>query len=341
MGSTVSTGKLVAAFNDAKGKTFYVLFEETYEKNVHPHTPRWDALALGDLAAIMRIIFRNASSCEGGMLKGAGGRDITPEGYIGGWLRELENPVHLADSTYELAIAEGWSSMLTRETFEQLKPRLEAIGAHEMIRALDAGEAVKTSLYADAESLAAIFDGSTVGAWRLIKHTPLYAGRNAELGYSPRKAKALLASMPHFMKIDPKADSILKLGEDNCWRNAGWGYSIVAEFVSGLWEAELQAPGNYRARIKVFRDSINNAPSIPAIGVKIVIDTQMPVKSWEQSNIKCAVERLGGSTQGDKIELPVPTNFNDLYLVTSLPAECAQWVFAEPAPFEQLDLLAS
>lgn len=341
MGSTVSTGKLVAAFNDAKGKTFYVLFEETYEKNVHPHIPRWDALALGDLAAVMRVIFRQASSCEGGMLKGAGGRDITPEGYIGGWLREMENPVHLADSTYELAITEGWSVVLNRENFEKVKPQLEAIGAHEMVRALDAGEAVKTSLYADAESLAAIFDGHTVGAWRLIKHTPLHAGRDTELGYSPRKAKALLAPLPHFMRIAPKEDSILKLGEDNCWRNAGWGYSVVAEFVSGLWEAELQAPGNYRARIKAFRDSINNAPSIPATGVKIVIDTQVPVKSWHQSNIKRAVEELGGVTQGEKIELPVPASFNDLYVVTTLPAECTQWVFSDPAPFEQLDLLAS
>ena len=39
MGSTVSTGKLAAAFRATGGKIMYVLFEETYEANCYPRTP--------------------------------------------------------------------------------------------------------------------------------------------------------------------------------------------------------------------------------------------------------------------------------------------------------------
>ena len=39
MGSTVSTGKLAAAFKATSGKIMYVLFEETYEANCYPRTP--------------------------------------------------------------------------------------------------------------------------------------------------------------------------------------------------------------------------------------------------------------------------------------------------------------
>ena len=84
MGSTVSTNKLAAAFKTTSGKTMYVLFEETYESNCYPRTPRWGCLMMGEIANTMRGIFRSAGSCEGGMLKGAGGRDISPEGYIQG-----------------------------------------------------------------------------------------------------------------------------------------------------------------------------------------------------------------------------------------------------------------
>ena len=73
MGSTVSTGKQVAAFKATSGKVMYVLFEETYESNCYPRTPRWSSYMIGELPAVMRHIFRAASSCEGGMLKGAGG----------------------------------------------------------------------------------------------------------------------------------------------------------------------------------------------------------------------------------------------------------------------------
>lgn len=77
MGATVTTGKRAAAFKAPSGQNFYVLFEETYEKNCTPHTPHWNCILFGDLIAAMERIFRHASACEGGMLQGRGG-SITP-----------------------------------------------------------------------------------------------------------------------------------------------------------------------------------------------------------------------------------------------------------------------
>lgn len=65
MGSTVSTAKLVGAFQGNDGQLCYALFEQTYDKNCHPHNPKWSAMRIGDLAATMKAIFSYASSCEG------------------------------------------------------------------------------------------------------------------------------------------------------------------------------------------------------------------------------------------------------------------------------------
>ena len=96
MGATVSTGKLAAAFATAAGKIIYVLFEQTYEKNCHPHRPEWSCTFIGSIEMAMKWIFLSASSCEGGMLQNRSGQ-ITPEGYIAGWLKELASPVEFQD----------------------------------------------------------------------------------------------------------------------------------------------------------------------------------------------------------------------------------------------------
>ncbi|PWD01973.1 hypothetical protein [Pseudomonas amygdali] len=344
MGATVTTGKLVAAFNNADGKTFYVLYEETYEKNVTPRTPRWGARAIGDLAAVMRIIFWSASSCEGGMLLGTGGRNITPEGYIAGWLKELENPVELDDFQFELSVSKGWSAVIGEDEFVKVKPQLEeVVGGAALAKALEDGQTVGASLYADSEALGVIFNGMHLGAWRILKNrcTPVHGMRNPALGYAPAKAKAFAVESPRFQKVNPTSDCILVTGDDGCWRCDGWAYSYVANYVTNLWESELQAPGSYRTRIKAYREAINSAPFIPSQGVKVVIDTTVTVESWEQSKIQQAVKELGASTKGSEIHIDVPNDYNQLYTVTRLPPACTKWVISDNAPTEQLSLLAS
>jgi hypothetical protein len=343
MGATVTTGKLVAAFKNLEGKTFYVLYEETYEKNVYPRTPLWSARAMGELEAVMRIIFLSASSCEGGMLQGAGGRYITPEGYISGWLKELANPVELADCHFDLSISDGWSAVIDRKEFSEIKPRLKAVGASDLATLLEHGLTISTSLYNDAEALSAIFDGFHLGVWRIFKNhsTPVHGVRNSALGYSPTKAKAYSLENPQFQKVSNATDSILCLHTDGYWRCAGEAYSYVARFVTELWNCELQTPGSYRKRIKTYRDAIENAPLLPSQGMKIVIDTSVAVQDWQQNTIRRLAKELGATTVGTELHIDVPNDPSQLYGVTRLPSACTKWVFSNMAPTEQMSLLAS
>ncbi len=106
MGATVTTGKRATAFRAPSGTIIYVLFEATYEKNCHPHTPHWGCCAIGDIAAVMERIFAYGSNSEGGMLQGRSGR-ITPEGYIRGWLQELSAPIEFSDRTIQIQRGKG------------------------------------------------------------------------------------------------------------------------------------------------------------------------------------------------------------------------------------------
>lgn len=344
MGATVSTGKLVAAFQSTAGKTFYVLYEQTYEKNTDSRLPKWHARAMGDLAAALRTIFWSASACEGGMVLSASHRYITPEGYIADWLKELANPVEIADVTFDLAVTHYWSAVIKHDDFRKVRPQLEATGAVAMATSLAAGESVSASLYADAEALSAIFDGVHIGAWRIFNAhgTPIHGTRNPALGYATGKTKpkAVPLDTTRYMKVEAEGDSFLKMGSDGAWRYAGWTSHLMSDFITGAWKAELETPGVYRAQIKAFRQALKAAPAIPK-GAKVLIDTTVPVEPFQMRNIERVTSQLGAVTEGTELHLAVPTTFDDLYAVIHLPTACTKWVFSDNAPSEQLSLLAS
>ena len=346
MGATVSTGKLVAAFTDPAGQPFYVMFEETFEKNVSPHTPRWNCYAMGNLQRIMRAIFLASSSCEGGMLQGSGGRNLTPEGYIAGWLKELANPVEFRDQTITLEVGTGWYSPLSTDGFEGTKALLENLGRAEMAQALEQGESVSLSLHADIALINALYEGEALQAWKIIRpnDAPVYAQRIPRLGYEPKKTKAFEIVTPHFRRISEKDNNVLIQGEDGNWRCEGWDYNYVSLYVGAYWEAELREPGTYRTRIKAYRQAIHGAPLIPSAGVKIIVDTTVELQSYEQSKIDRATKALPHVTTLGMIQLDVPESSDNLYWVTGLPLACTKWSIEEEplvfAPNEQLSLLA-
>src|SRR5690242_21895817 len=101
MGATITCGKKAAAF-EKNGIIYYILWERTYESNVHPHNPHWECTYIGPLDGTLRRIFIYASSCEGGMLAGPGKRHILPENYISAWLRKLAAPVAMPNAKVRL-----------------------------------------------------------------------------------------------------------------------------------------------------------------------------------------------------------------------------------------------
>lgn len=345
MGSTVSTGKLVGAFKGTHGKPVYVLFERTYESNVHPHTPNWNAQLIGGIEAAMARVFMSASACEGGSLLGGNGRTIQAEGYIASWLKELANPVEMEDSFFELALGTSWTSPIPKGDFERIKTGLEAIGATRILTGLEsANESALASLHTDHEALSVIYDGVHCGAWRIIPAhaVPVHGHRNEDLGYKPAKAKAYRVDVPRFMKVSDTMNKHLILGEDGKWRclNGGYGYSYLSSFICGLIKAELREPGSYRNRIKAYREAITSASAVPA-GTQIIVSDLPNIKEWAQRDIDRIVADTPHSAIKDGVQISVPTDHALLYWATGLPPEHTEWVFSAKAPAEQLCLLAS
>lgn len=349
MGSTVSTNKLAAAFKTTSGKTMYVLFEETYESNCYPRTPHWGCLMIGEIANTMRGIFRSASSCEGGMLQGTGGRRITPEGYLQGWLKELANPVMLRDQTFELLVGDSLYSTVPKSEFDKIKERMTANGFEAEAAQLESGEKLTVSLYEHGELLASIYDGN-VGAWRIIQgfHAPVYGLRNPELGYAPAKAKTFELETHECMRLFKHREDVAVKDQNGDWRNRGWAYSIIGNYVRELWQSELREPGSYRARIKNLRNAIESAPIMPSDAVA-VIDTTVKLESWTQEGVTRVVNENPHTIVGHEIHVAVPQDPDQAYRVCCLHEDCTRFVCIplaaeEPAPAAptlQLDLLAS
>ena len=341
MGATVTTGKLAAAFATAAGKIIYVLFEQTYEKNCHPHRPEWSCTFIGPIEKAMKWIFLSASSCEGGMLQNRSGQ-ITPEGYIAGWLKELASPVEFQDRPIELKMGNSFYSTVPAESIVGVCDQLKALGRQDIAAALQEGHSFSLSLHADAELIAQMYGSCYMSPWRIIRsQAPVHGLRNNSLGYAPTQAPSAKFNPPAFLKADRYNRLIQR--ENGTWYCGGWQYAIVGHFVCRLWEEELRAPGCYRARIKAYRDAVAGAPEIPE-GMKVLVDLSVPLESVYRREWLAKLPNEIALTRTEKgYEIPVAKTREILEKLVQIPEECSSWVLPTPlaAPCtEQLCLLS-
>jgi hypothetical protein len=348
MGATVTTGKLASAFIGEDGKTYFVLFEQTYEKNCYPHTPRWSCCCIGTIETAMRQIFLQASSCEGGMLQNRNGH-ITPEGYIAGWLKELAAPMPYANKVIDLRVAEAIYVPIPSEKAEAACKVLVDCGRTDIAQALTAGRHVPLDLYRDAALLVALYGTGPVAPWHIIdgNTAPTRAERQRELGYAPPPAKGFASSIPKFLKVDRESRLIQRA--DGTWSYGGWEYSIVGHHICTLWETELRLPGSYRQCISSYRDALRAAPAMPD-GMSVRVDLTVPLECKYQRE---TVARVGAKPAA----VATPTGYeiavradDDAFMrdLMSLPDACSSWIVpqhgstAAPAGGgQQLDLLAA
>ena len=184
MGSTITTGKLASAFMDAKNEVWYALYEETYEKNCHPHRPRWNCIYFGQLAGALKQIFRYASACEGGMLRARNG-DIKPESYITAWLNELSNPVAHQPNDVTIQVGKSFNASVPEDMAELAASKLKGLGREDIAKALEDGNQHVLRMDGDAAIIAELYgEEPALGTWRVITYTPQHAARDALLGYS-------------------------------------------------------------------------------------------------------------------------------------------------------------
>lgn len=328
MGSTITTRRVAAGVRTLEGRTLFVLFEESYSSNVTPHTPEWCCVGLGYLPNVMRRIFELASSCEGGMLRRRDGR-LTPEGYIATWLEQLANPLVLHRTAVRLDAGDSYRSAIHVSKLDHAAGFLRDTGLPAQAAALREEKAVTFDLACDADVVLALQARVGIDPWRIVDAQAVAhrtGDRDRMLGYNPVPGRAPSPKVPTALKLG--TDVRLLRDAEGTWRCGGWQYSLVAQHVQGLWQAELTFPG-HRKRISAFRNALDRAPPAPA-GLVVEIDGSGIVEPYHAKAIQ-ELRRLAGAGPGI---FRVPVTADNTYGLTNLPQGCARWLLPgqHPAP---------
>lgn len=326
MGATVTVGKKVAAFIARNGKTGYVLFEQTYEKNCYPHHPNWSCVGIGYLEDVMTRIFAMASSCEGGGLQGRSGY-ITPEGYIAGWLTEMASPVGMPNFRNKIAFGENFSATIPESLRERVLKGLEEEGFSEQAKALS-GDGFEAALHDDLDVLRAIYvkHRNELGPWRFIGRyevaNQMYGRFCKELGYTPGKDQKYIATVPGMFEVH--TDRLAVEQPDGIFRVTGAAYWCTATFIEGYGLTELAHPGTFRKSIKAFREAVKAAPKAGDDTVIVVSMSGLPEdQRYRRGLLQTVADALGKTSTEFEVTLAelrrVATDDNHLmYDVTNL-----------------------
>ena len=353
MGSTIVTNRCAAVFDHPhnRGDHIWVLFEKTYESNCYPHTPRWSARAIGRIREAMQMIFQDAACCEGGMLRAPGGA-ITPETYIRRWIRELRHPVQMPEMHIRLTrkdlcnLFHSPGDEPDEVRWADFSTRMYENGREDIPHTLEQGGEVTLSLHQDIELVLAIYGYSRerkalLGPWRAFggEWAPVTAPK-AATGYFPAGGEISSPVSPMAYRID---DHALVMLQDGKWRAAGWAYSAVGDYVKGLWEQELRAPGSYQVLIPPYREAIKAAPFLPK-GSEAVVDLTNCTPS-AKSDVYRLVNACDGRIEPDPLtsadaKARIPWSVETGHKLAYLPYQATTWHVPE-VPFPEVARLCA
>jgi len=257
MGSTVTTKKLVLGFQTAQGLRFAAM-ERTYEKNVHPHTPRWGCIAIGSAEEVLRVILTYASYCEGGMLQTRSG-GILPERYLSGWYRTFKQVRPLAMETVLVSLP------ASHEGFGLTLATLHQRNRADLVAALEAGT-FSLSLHDDFELISAIYGpGKAVSPWRIIPESAGVYGdmQPADIALRPPIERPETYANPPVLSVKKYEDFLLYSLDGSPWARVSSVYGLVEELIRGpLTELEVAQPGYIEVHLPGYREQARTAESL-------------------------------------------------------------------------------
>jgi hypothetical protein len=326
MGSTVTTGRMAAAFRAKSGAVIYCLYEQTYEKNCYPHTPHWSAIYVGNAPGALRKVFNYASSCEGGMLQNRSGW-MTPEGYLRSWLTELQPPVRMTrdHSISIFAKSDSIYAPLTQDMLPAVTATLSAAGLQTAAEQLLAGDKITLSLFEHGEIIATLVGEHQISAWSLL---PEYTRPRAEaerftsLGLTGAKSKAPAPVFQPALIVSEHGDIILR-SADGVWRCCGSRYEIISAYIQSLAAVEQTHLGSYRTLIQSYRDHLKAARKVNPSSVTVQTDRRLAEKGWETKKIEEAAGLPGAISDGDIVT--VPFSKENEYTLVHLPRAATTW----------------
>ncbi|NEX60113.1 hypothetical protein [Noviherbaspirillum galbum] len=305
MGATITCGKLASGFKRSDGTVVYVLFEQTYESNCYPHTPKWSAVAIGSYQDVMHFVFHVAAVCEGGMVRTPRG-DITAQTYIKGWKRALAQPVIMPDVAVRLKISDSWRGTIDREQWEAAKARLHSTGRNDLVEELEAGREVLLSLHSDAEVIIAVYGRfGPFSPWRIVKREDTVAEVDKSLVPEPVIGRVRMPSI-RMLQVSAYESEMLQSVDGGPWKLAGWRYSAIGDFVRQVaYPAEMACTGSAKAMIAAYRELMQAAPLAPRETTVTVTVSPPDVNKYRVQTATELAQKLGYAAEGQ----PIPAQY--------------------------------
>ena len=332
MAATVVTGKTVAAFRHPKtGEVIYIPFEQTFEKNVTPHTPSWGPRAIGNYEQVMSRVYASAAACEGGMLQIRNGH-TKPETYLKSWRICFSEPFQMGDM--EITLKLGGTSMydtIPDKHVETALAMLERIGRMDIADALKVGP-VKVSLHNDVDVIIGLYGVDTkLPLWKVIDG--LSGLGYADESLAPPIAKRQVA-MPTAVVYAVDKENVVVSINGGPLKHMGWRYSAVGQYICNeAYPIEMQSAFSAYKLIREFRDTCDNAPELPDSTVITVSPTKTEHSYYRENAQKLAV-KLGLFPSVEFVPETYETTFGAVrdmaeeYLLSTLEEGQVSWALA-------------
>jgi hypothetical protein len=333
MGATVVTGKTVAAFRHPKtGEVIYLAFEETFEKNVYPHTPSWSPRAIGTFEQVMKVVYGSAAACEGGGLQIRSGH-TKPETYLKSWRLCFSEPFQMDDQ--EITLKLGGDSLyapIPDKHVDTALATLERIGRHDLADALKSGSTVTVSLHRDPDVVLSLYGVDTeLSLWKVIR------GKHG-LGHADETLAPAIAKrdvdMPTAVVYAVDDENVVVSINGGVLKHMGWRYSAVGQYIRNVaLPIELQRSFSVYKLIREFRDTCDAAPELPDSTI-IAVTPAKGEHSYYVENAKKLAVKLGMFPSVEHVPETYETTFgivrerSEEYILSTLESEQVTWTLA-------------
>jgi hypothetical protein len=345
MSSTIITGKAAAAFRNAKtGEVIYLLFQQSYEPNCHPHFERWTCKMIGNATEALQYVFMMAAYCEGGSYQVKSGM-TKPETFIKSWRISLSEPFRMDDLEIELRL--GGTSMddpIPDTQVEASIAALERIGRGDLVEALKVGP-VKVSLHGDSDILTALYGvGTNLPLWKVIDGLKGlgYADASLALPLAKRDIKA-----PRAQVYAVDNHNFVGSIDGGPLKHLGWRDTAVGTYIRDVvCPIELQSSFSCYRLIREFRDACNEAPELPD-ETAITVTPANAEHSYYVDNAKKLAVKLGLYADADAVPesyettLGIVRELKEEYLLSALEDQQVQWAIAPSVDVSTLHGMAA
>jgi hypothetical protein len=266
MSSRILTNQAVVALDDGK----YVLFGESYDSNVWPHTPYWTPLKYGTGVDIQEYACRFASEAEGGMLQIRSGW-TKPEVIFNRVMRALAEPVKDSGWIFPTVVASTRFCVRTEVPDNTaagmgLEAMLRETGHPGAADQLYSGWPVGLIYKHHGEVIRRLL-AAGVREWDLFTFDKLNRKRHPELGFKPKFKEKFKPKYRVFevFPLESEVGKFLLLAIDNQPPViTGQEYWTMEHFIEEFARPkELVEPGSFGPTMKEFRTACETAPALP------------------------------------------------------------------------------